>query len=245
MASRGQDKKLSLTSNSLVSPADLEPVSEFNEEAEAFNAQQPCLAGSTNEIHLTHDSSRPAVFALAQIEKQQQLSKDGPLSPKEMSPEMARRLLQNMTAIEKDLKLVPAPMTQKIVAAIQEDDKEGLASETSMTKRRLDLEHSDSISSPAFPNRESSALCQQKPPESQAIVISETTSAHLDYQLGGHQEFEECVIDFKTNSFGNSRSRQYIDDMTSSSGQISGLSENLDCFPVIEQVEQQNLVGFS
>lgn len=38
------------------------------------------------------------------------------------------------------------------------------------------------------------------------------------------------------NPFGAKESRLYIDDMTSSSGQLSGVSENADCFPVVEQV---------
>ena len=38
------------------------------------------------------------------------------------------------------------------------------------------------------------------------------------------------------NPFGNKVSRKYLDDITSSSGQLSGYSENADCFPVVEQV---------
>lgn len=52
--------------------------------------------------------------------------------------------------------------------------------------------------------------------------------------------FEEHIIDYKRNPFGgatdSSQSRKYIDDMTSSSGILSGLSENDDCLPMVEQV---------
>ena len=54
--------------------------------------------------------------------------------------------------------------------------------------------------------------------------------------------FENCVIDYSANPFSrlnSDRSRQYIDDMTSSSGQCSGLSENQDGFPMVEQVDEK------
>jgi len=54
------------------------------------------------------------------------------------------------------------------------------------------------------------------------------------------ERFEDCIIDYQANPFGRgegTQSRQYIDDMTSSSGMLSGYSENADCFPVVEQVD--------
>lgn len=51
--------------------------------------------------------------------------------------------------------------------------------------------------------------------------------------------FEDCIIDFEANPFGHGKneSRQYIDDMSSSSGNPSGYSENADCLPVVEHMQ--------
>lgn len=49
------------------------------------------------------------------------------------------------------------------------------------------------------------------------------------------------------NPFGkggdSNASRQYIDDMTSSSGEISGLSRNADCYPKVESLHLSDRVS--
>ena len=59
------------------------------------------------------------------------------------------------------------------------------------------------------------------------------------------ENFEEHIMEYDTNSFGHgdNQSRKYIDDMTSSSGNISGYSENADCLPIVEQIHDSKTVN--
>lgn len=102
----GLENKLSLTSNSLVSPADLEPESDIELDVGNPRTIDPV---DPNAIVVNMDPSA---------------SDGGILSSKEISPQMTRRLLQNVAAIEKDLKLIPT-VSQNIEKFHEENSKNG------------------------------------------------------------------------------------------------------------------------
>lgn len=164
------------------------------------------------------------------------MGKDGPASSIEISPEMQRRLLQNVVAIEKDLNLVPTVSVQ--IGTIHEDLSECELSDTNKTRKEPSNKtasqknqlFSGENESPDFPKRSSSDIvnvAHQKKQISQRQLISETEEVDMKKdQRSSEEEFESCYLDyanpFGTNADGNG-SRQYIDDMTSSSGDIPGL----------------------
>ena len=120
---------------------------------------------------------------------------------------MTRRMLQNVAAIEKDLKLLPTVSNQ--IGIIHEEETENeLQGTFSKPKRRLIDKMS--AESPDFPKRDSTDEVHraQQNLKDGLTLLSSTES----------ERFEECQLSLKENPFGNNQSRVYIDDMTSSSG---------------------------
>ena len=158
-----------------------------------------------------------------------------------MSPDMTRRMLQNVAAIEKDLNLVPTVSNQ--IGTIHELEDECELSDTNKTRKEFRLQKilfaNQETDSPDFPKRESTDEVHK----AEHFFEPNYNMTQLEFKPtsfdDGEQRFEECLIDYQVNPFGRAEtvnSRQYIDDMTSSSGNLSGLSENADCFPIVEQV---------
>ena len=85
--------------------------------------------------------------------------------------------------------------------------------------------------SPDFPKRESND-------EVHKAQVSLYKEKQGGVTVGSDQLFENHIIDYEVNPFSaRNESRQYIDDMSSSSGNPSGYSENADCLPIVEHMQ--------
>ena len=94
---------------------------------------------------------------------------------------------------------------------------------------RMDAEDA---ASPDFPKRDSNDTVHK----AKHVAVYKVKAGGLTENSS--MQFEDHIIDYQANPFGNNNeSRQYIDDMTSSSGNISGYSENADCLPIVEHMD--------